>query len=129
MKAPTPAAQIADEIMDLYERHGAEDYIGEPVSQLEHMGQSAQLAQREGYDEEVILAAFLHDIGHLSVSTGETSPDGSPPGSMNGYGTVRHERVGADYLRGKGFSEKIAWLVEYHVRAKRYLTFKHPAYY
>ena len=79
MKAPALAAQIADEIIALYERHGADDYIGEPVSQLEHTGQSAQLAEREGYDEQVILAAFLHDIGHLGVSTGETSRDSSPP--------------------------------------------------
>ncbi|MBC7923530.1 MAG: HD domain-containing protein [Ferruginibacter sp.] len=129
MRAPVQPSQIADEIIGLYERHGADDYIGEPVSQLEHMGQSAQLAEREGYDEEVILAAFLHDIGHLGVPTGETSPDGLPPGSMNGYGVVRHEKVGADYLRKKGFSEKIARLVENHVQAKRYLTFRHPEYY
>ena len=129
MKAPAQPSQIADEIIALYERHGADDYIGEPVSQLEHMGQSAQLAERKGYDDEVVLAAFLHDIGHLGVHPGETLPDGSPPGGMNGYGTVRHEKVGADYLRGKGFSENIARLVENHVQAKRYLTFKHPAYY
>ena len=125
-------ATVTDEVMRLYELHGADDYIGEPVSQLEHMSQSAQLAEREGYDNEVMLAAFLHDIGHLCANSG-TLPDGTPPGtqyaSMDGYGAVSHEKIGANYLREKGFSEKIAQLVENHVQAKRYLTFQYPAYY
>lgn len=111
-----------DLIFGLYEKHGGEDYIGEPVSQLEHMCQSAQLAEREGFDEEVILAAFFHDIGHLFSHLLQTE-------SMGGFGIRRHEQIGADYLRKLGFSEKIAKLVENHVQAKRYLTFKFPAYY
>jgi putative nucleotidyltransferase with HDIG domain len=85
------------------------------------MVQSAQLAALQGYDEEVILAAFFHDIGHFLAS--------SHTQSMDGFGVMRHEKVGADYLRSKGFPEKIARLVESHVQAKRYLTYKHPAYY
>ncbi len=112
---------IVDEIFALYEKHGAEDYIGEPVSQLEHMSQSAQLARQEGYDHEVILAAFFHDIGHFRAS--------AQTGNMDGFGVMRHEKVGADYLRSKGFPERIAKLVESHVQAKRYLTFKYPEYY
>jgi predicted HD phosphohydrolase len=42
---------------------------------------------------------------------------------------VSHERLGADYLRRAGFSERMARLVEYHVQAKRYLTLKEPGYY
>ena len=56
--------QIVDEIMGLYTSYGNEDYIGEPVSQIEHMCQCAQLAKKEKYDDEVILAAFFHAIGH-----------------------------------------------------------------
>lgn len=48
---------------------------------------------------------------------------------MGGFGVVSHERLGADYLRRAGFSERLARLVEYHVQAKRYLTFKDPGYY
>lgn len=59
--------EIIDEIFGLYAKYGGEDYIGEPVSQLEHMSQSAQLAVQEGYDDEVVLAAFFHDIGHICV--------------------------------------------------------------
>ena len=114
-----PEQAIAD-VFGLYERHGAADYIGEPVSQIEHMSQAAQLAMAEGVDDEVILAAFFHDIGHLCGQGGE---------NMGGYGVVSHERLGADYLRRAGFSERLARLVEYHVQAKRYLTFRQPDYY
>ena len=114
-----PEQAIAD-VFGLYEQHGAADYIGEPVSQIEHMSQAAQLAMAEGFDDEVVLAAFFHDIGHLC---------GQGADNMGGYGVVSHERLGADYLRRAGFSERMAKLVEYHVQAKRYLTFSQPDYY
>lgn len=114
-----PEQAIAD-VFGLYEQYGTADYIGEPVSQIEHMSQAAQLAMAEGFDDEVVLAAFFHDIGHLCGQGGE---------NMDGYGIVSHERLGADYLRRAGFSERMAKLVEYHVQAKRYLTFVQPDYY
>jgi phosphonate degradation associated HDIG domain protein len=114
--------KITNEIFDLYDKYGQADYIGEPVSQIEHMSQSAQLAIKEGYDDDVVLAAFFHDIGHICVQS-------LAENSMDGYGTKSHEQIGADFLRVKGFPEKIVKLVEYHVQAKRYLTFKFPEYY
>jgi len=114
--------EIANEIFDLYQTYGQADYIGEPVSQIEHMSQAAQLAIKEGCDNEVVLAAFFHDIGHICKMYSKHQ-------SMEGLGTVRHETIGADYIRSKGFPEKIAKLIENHVQAKRYLTFKHPEYY
>jgi len=111
-----------EEVFDLYRRFGHSDYIGEPVSQIEHMCQSAQLAEEQGYDDEVILASFFHDIGHLFAMDQELE-------NMGGFGVMRHEIIGADYLRKTGFSEKIARLVENHVQAKRYLTYKNPEYY
>jgi len=112
--------QVIAEVFGLYERFGDNDYIGEPVSQIEHMSQAAELAMAEGFDDEVVLAAFFHDIGHLCAEGAE---------SMGGFGIVSHERLGADYLRRAGFSERLARLVEYHVQAKRYLTLKEPGYY
>jgi len=111
-----------DSIFGLYQTFGDADYIGEPVSQIEHMSQSAQLAIAEGHDDEVILAAFFHDLGHICVMNSEAN-------SMGGYGVKRHEQVGADFLRNQGFPERVAKLVENHVQAKRYLTFKDPDYY
>jgi predicted HD phosphohydrolase len=48
---------------------------------------------------------------------------------MDGMGNVDHEKLGADYLLENGFSERLAALVQGHVLAKRYLTYKHPEYY
>jgi putative nucleotidyltransferase with HDIG domain len=105
--------------------HGSEDYIGEPVSQIEHMCQCAQLAEAEGADDETILAAFFHDIGHLC----EFSTPESGLQHMDHFGIVDHEKLGSEYLLSKGFSIKIAKMVASHVAAKRYLTFKYPNYY
>ena len=122
MKPPDMSPDlIVAEVFSLYEQYGNADYIGEPVSQLEHMSQSAQLAMDEGFDDEVVLASFFHDIGHICVMNNEEN-------NMGGFGVKSHERIGADYLREKGFPERVAKLVENHVQAKRYLTFKYPEY-
>lgn len=113
---------ITDEIIELYEKHGSNEYAGEKVSQLEHMVQAAQLARQSGYDDEIVLAAFFHDIGHICAANYITA-------DMNGFGVMNHEKIGANFLRKRGFSERIARLVENHVSAKRYLTFKYPEYY
>jgi phosphonate degradation associated HDIG domain protein len=116
------AQAIATEIISLYQHHGGEEYAGEKVTQLEHMVQAAQLAEQQGHDEEVILAAFLHDIGHICVSA-------EGDNEMDGFGIKDHEEVGGAFLLEKGFSKRLIRLVEAHVEAKRYLTWKSPAYY
>ena len=113
---------VLDQVFEPYLKHGADDYIGESVSQIEHMSQCAELARRQGYDDEVILAAFFHDLGHICAKYDETE-------NMGGYGRISHEKVGADFLRARGFSEKIAILVEKHVETKRYLCARNSAYY
>ena len=118
----TRAQKIADDIILLYKNYGSNEYAGEKVSQLEHMVQAAALAKQGGYDEEMILAAFLHDIGHICAASYTSN-------TMNGFGIINHEKIGAQYLRNRGFSDRIAKLVENHVSAKRYLTFKYPEYY
>jgi phosphonate degradation associated HDIG domain protein len=116
-----PSSKTAtDEIFALYDRYGNESY-GESVTQLEHMVQSAQLAEQQGYNEEVILAAFFHDIGHFL--------EYEPAERMGKLGAQQHDKLGGDYLRQRGFSERMARLVESHVEAKRYLTFRYPDYY
>jgi len=116
------ASQTANEVLSLYRQFGDEDYIGEPVSQIEHMCQCAQLAEAAGYEEDVILAAFLHDVGHLCQHI-------LPVGNMEGYGATDHETIGAAWLQTKGFSLQLTKLVASHVPAKRYLTFQFPDYY
>ncbi len=122
MKKSLSTKAVVNQIFNLYEKYGNQDYIGEPVSQLEHMSQAASLAMAEGYDDEVVLAAFFHDIGHLCAY-------GEAIKSMDGMGNADHEQIGADYLLERGFSARLAKLVNGHVIAKRYLTFKYPEYY
>ncbi len=117
----TEAIKVTDEILSLYQQYGGQDYIGEPVSQIEHMCQCAQFAENENYDDEVILAAFFHDLGHLCEHIMKVD-------YMDEYGIVDHEKIGAEYLSKKGFSKKITSLIASHVEAKRYLTFVHPEY-
>ncbi len=118
----TSATETADYMISLYTEFGDADYIGEPVSQLEHMCQCALLAEAEGENEEVILAALFHDLGHFCEHLQTVQ-------QMNGFGVVDHEGLGAAMLLEKGFSPNIASLVRNHVEAKRYLTFKFPEYY
>jgi phosphonate degradation associated HDIG domain protein len=120
--SPEKAETITEEIMGYYQQHGGEEYAGEKLSQLEHMLQAAQLAEEQGQDEEVVLAAFLHDIGHLCE-------EGRGDNEMDGFGIKDHEEIGAEFLGMRGFSKKVVRLVESHVEAKRYLTYKNPEYY
>lgn len=109
-----------DFLIQLFTQKGDAEYIGEPVSQWEHASQSAELALAAGADDEVVLAAFLHDVGHLCH-------DADAP-QMAGFGTLRHEQVGAEFLRRHGAPERVARLVEAHVQAKRYLTWRDADY-
>lgn len=113
------AEQKVEELFNILLTQGQTDYIGEPVSQLEHAVQAAQLAERVGASDEVVIAALFHDIGHM-VESAET---------MGGYGNADHEGLGAEYMKNLGFSDTVCNLVRGHVQAKRYLTYKHPSYY
>jgi len=106
-------------VLDVLAASEGSDYIGEEVNQLEHALQCAHFARSAGASRELVLAALMHDIGHLI-------DPGAP--SMDGLGVIEHERLGADFLRRHGFSETLVRLVEGHVQAKRYLTLTKPAY-
>lgn len=115
--------ETIDEIFQLYEDYGNNKYmIGEEVTQIEHMIQTAMIAERESAGTEIILAAFLHDIGHLLGYKNNYK-------QMGEFGTVDHDKLGGNYLRSKNFPEQICKLVENHVNAKRYLVTVNPYYY
>ncbi|RYY30912.1 MAG: HD domain-containing protein [Chitinophagaceae bacterium] len=112
------ARVIANEIIDLYQNHGFASPDGSGVSQFEYLIQLAQTAEIMGYDEDVVLAALLQDIGQVAVAangSGESEED--------------YAEAGADYLKEKGFSKKIVRLVESTVESKRYMAFKDESYY
>ena len=65
------ALSVSD-IRSLFEQFGHIAYSGEPVTQLQHALQSGALAEEAGADEALVVAAFLHDLGHLLNLQGET---------------------------------------------------------
>lgn len=121
MQNEFPAVEsVVDKIMTIIESGKHYDYIGEAITQYEHAIQCAYQAKLTGCDDQIIIAALLHDIGHLCAAKNSEQ--------MDGYGVAHHEDIGADFLKKHGFSDLVAALVGEHVQAKRYLVFKQPDY-
>jgi phosphonate degradation associated HDIG domain protein len=110
---------VADEVFDLFERHGHEMYFGEDVSVLEHSLQAAALASRDGAPGYLVVAALLHDVGHLLHDL----PEDIAAHGIDG----RHETVGEQWLRSR-FGPEVSEPVLLHVEAKRYLCAVEPEY-
>src|SRR6218665_3371858 len=60
------------DIQALFRQHGATQYTGEPVTQLEHALQTAALAEQEEAPPSLITASLLHDLGHMLEDNGDT---------------------------------------------------------
>jgi predicted HD phosphohydrolase len=100
-------AALIDDLADL-------PYGGEAVDQRTHALQTAAHAVTAVADDELVLAAALHDIGRArSVAARHR---GMP-----------HELAGAAFARDH-LTERAAWAIEHHVAAKRYLVAVDPAY-
>jgi phosphonate degradation associated HDIG domain protein len=98
-------------IIRLYEQKASDQYGSEPVSQLEHALQCAQLAEAAGAGTELVAAAFLHDVGHLVVER---------PHMIDSEIDDLHQYVGLPFLRGL-FGAGVLEPIRLHVDAKRYL--------
>ena len=110
------------EIIELLERRGQTQYGMEAVSQLEHALQCAHLAEVAGESDETIVAALLHDLGHLIAAERE--------------GTVEHDTseddlhqyIALPFLRAV-FPDGVLEPIRLHVDAKRYLCLIEPSYF
>ncbi|MEP6886224.1 MAG: HD domain-containing protein [Gammaproteobacteria bacterium] len=103
---------ITDEILAIFERRGSGAYFGEDVSMTEHALQAAYFAQAIGAPSALIVAALLHDIGHLV----EDVPDDLADWTADAH----HEEIGGHWLDTR-FHPEISEPVRLHVPAKRYL--------
>lgn len=118
MISPSAADAFVAELADLFARYGALRY-GEGVSQLEHALQTAHHAKVDGAPAALIVAALLHDVGHLMQKVGDNAAD-------LGIDT-RHEHISAGYL-ARAFGPEVTEPVRLHVAAKRYRVAVEPAY-
>lgn len=116
---PLHRGNIVAFIADIFERRGAESYLGEDVTMSQHMLQAAALAETDGDSEEMIAAALLHDIGHY---TNEFPAEELMRGTNN-----HHDEAGATVLE-RFFPPLVVACVRGHVAAKRYLCAIRPDY-
>ena len=86
-------AKLPDRILD-HMMLLSGDYGGFPIDRLQHSLQTAELAQKDGRDEEYIICALLHDIG-------------------DSLGTTNHPDVAAAILE-PFISEANYWMIKHH---------------
>lgn len=118
-----PRAARIDEVLELFDRWGRENY-DEDLSQLDHALQTAALARAAGATDAMVAAALLHDVGHLldlADPIGEAGPGSGEPDDL------RHEARGAAWLSGL-FGTEVTAPIALHVRAKRYRVAVEPGY-
>ena len=109
----------SDELFSIYGEGGAAAYFGEAVSMIEHGLQAAHFAQASGASDALIIAALLHDVGHLIEPAAADIADWSTD--------AHHELTGSRWLAAR-FGPEGSEPVRLHVPAKRYLCAMDPAY-
>ncbi len=107
------------EIERLFATYGSSNY-DEGVTLEQHCLQTAALAAADGANDELVLAALLHDVGHFLQAEAR--------GNENYLATDwDHDVVAADWLRPR-FGDAVADAVGHHVSAKRWLCTAEPEY-
>jgi gamma-butyrobetaine dioxygenase len=101
---------------------GGMAYLGEDVTMIQHQLQAAALA--DGCHDALVVAALLHDIGHV-IGREEGEPDAST--ALADQRDAHHDSAGARWL-ARWFGPDVTEPVRLHVAAKRYLVATEPGY-
>lgn len=112
-------ATARHEIVRIYAERARERYGLEAISQLEHALQTAFLSEKEGESPAFVVAALLHDVGHMLDGLAENPAAEGIDGA--------HEALGADWLAER-LPAAVSEPVRLHVQAKRYLCATDPMY-
>ena len=104
------------QIVELLGSRATTWYGQEAVSQLEHALQCAHLAERANEAPETVVAALLHDLGHM------LSAERTPVADQDGLPAKDdlHQFVALPFLRSL-FPDAVLEPIKLHVDAKRYL--------
>ena len=94
-----------DDVMSLLQSKGTIGTADGKASQLDHALQVAHRAQTEKAPPNLVVAALLHDVGHMLAS----GPDPA------------HAQLGHDWV-AQHFPPEVSEPVRLHVEAKRYLS-------
>lgn len=113
-------ADTLEQIVQTFQGRGNEKYGAEAVTQLQHALQCGTLAVDQQADDELVVAALLHDIGHI---LGHRDLPEDCAGNLDD----RHETIGYTFLK-RHFGARVADPVRLHVAAKRYLCTIDPDY-
>lgn len=108
MESPEPLVSVEAVWAALQAQKGMSD--GEAVDLWTHQVETAAILAAQGADDELVVAALLHDLGDGRVSEAEHAP----------WGAALVRRL---------LGERVAWLIATHAESKRYLCTIRPAYY
>jgi phosphonate degradation associated HDIG domain protein len=114
------ADEICTQLRDMISKKGSALYGGEQVTQEQHALQAAHLAEQDGAPGHVIVAALLHDVGHLLERDFDQALDATAD--------TFHEQLGEAFLK-QWFGPDITEPVRLHVTAKRYRCATRPGYF
>ena len=118
------ALSIPD-ILQLLNSRATTWYGQEAVSQLEHALQCAQLAENAGESDSTVVAALLHDLGHMLGHNQALVEDADP--EAHPEKDDLHQFVALPFLRNL-FPDSVLEPIKLHVDAKRYLCAVDAAY-
>lgn len=104
------------EIVQLLGSRATTWYGQEAVSQLDHALQCAHLAEQANEASETVVAALLHDLGHMLTAERTAVPDQDALPAKDDL----HQYVALPFLR-KLFPDAVLEPIKLHVDAKRYL--------